>query len=266
MTIERKVDLPPVYEITAAANRAYTLLPTGRKAVYLVGHGAHRDWHGGVAEIFNEYLDGLVPVFVPQDDNEVEEGGYRPILKRPNELRVRGATSGIIFDTSAKEYTLVDGVFIPTSTSNSGQWIDFLRLADYLDIPTLASIVTWDEIGVSTVPIHSDYKTKGRVYTGPKRFVMLNSIPIEVAARMQQNNRTTEEVENFIKNGRIIPDRLRQYETYLRKAGLYLSDEHLENVLMGNLNRITELDLGSFLHPDEWSTPLVRVGVLGDRR
>lgn len=259
MVIEVKTDLPPTYKIRKAAEALSLVMPYGTKAVYSIGHGSQRDWEGGVGRIYSEYLDDLVVVFAPQDDYK-RPGGYRPLQKPPRNLRVRGASSGLIFDTSSKEFTSVDGIDIPTSSSQSGAWVDLLRSADYLGIPQFFSSVTTDFLGISTVPIEPVYIEKSRSYFGPRRFIELNLVSLKVAASQIKNGKPHERFREQLAAGEIVPTRLRRYEMFLRQIGAWKDDKLLEDVVMPNLNLIVEPAL---LEKDEkFSLPYTLSGVL----
>lgn len=244
MVIETKTDLPPEYKTRISAEILASLMPKGRIAVYLGGYGALRDWEGGVGRIFNEYFGELSPVFMPQDDlpRPRRLDGYRPVLKHPRKLKVDGAITGILFDTSDKSFTVVNGVSIPSSPSQIGLLVDILRLLDYLELHKLATSVTFDHWGISTSPIDHVYKEKSRPYIGPRRFLGLNIISFEDAAEMLKNNVSYDQLEEQLKRGELPPKRLRRYEAYLRSRGRYKGKTPLDELIIPRLGTIVEPD------------------------
>lgn len=235
MATQIKTVLPPTYKIERAAETLGDVMPYGIKAVYLIGHGGQRDWEGGVGRIFREYLEDMIPIFVPQDDNK-KPGGYRPLQKSPRSLRVRGATSALIFDTSSKEFTSIDGTDVPTSSSQSGAWIDLLRHANYLEIPQFFSLLTSDFSGNSTISIEPMYEK----YYGPRKFVELNLVSLKVAASQLRNQSPYERFRERLTTGKIVPTRLRRYEKFLIRSEAWSNEVPLEEVVIPNLKLIVE--------------------------
>lgn len=236
--------LPPAYQIRKAVETIARSKPSGVMAVYLTGHGAERDFKSGdgVGTVFREYIEDIVPVFVPQDDY-VRPGNYRPLLATPRQLKVKGATSAIIVDTSSKEFTVIDRrIVVPTSSSQSGAQIDILKCADYLEIPVIFHMITSDFFGTSNAPIDPIFQREGRPYLGPRKFLELNLVSLRNAAKEISR---LDEYENFrqrLTTGKIIPSRLNRYERYLRKANLWTGKSLVEAVIP-NLHLLAEIDV-----------------------
>lgn len=240
MVLKIKTDLPIENKIRQTAERIYLIRDRhkayGNTPVYLIGYGAVRDWNSGISRTFMEYLSGLVPIPVPQDDH-VRPGGYRPLMTSPRKLRINGASFGIIFETSTRGYIIHNGVFLPASPSQNGALIGILALTD---IPHLTTSVTYDDLGIAAFPIEPSFAMKRRFYLGPRRFLDLNLIDPEVAARMQREHVSTEEIEKRIKEGGISPNRLKRYEEFLRARNMYEGKIKLESTVLEGLDRICE--------------------------
>ncbi|MBI2005388.1 MAG: hypothetical protein HYS80_01350 [Candidatus Aenigmarchaeota archaeon] len=240
MTMKIKTDIPPEFKIKRAAEQVYLLRnaqnASGITPVYLIGHGGERDWVSGIGRIFSLYLSDLRPIPVSQED-PVRPGGYRRLTESPRRLTVRGAEFGFIFDTSSRGYIEYNGILIPASSSLSGAILDIMTATD---LPHIATVVTHDELGGSSVPIEHDYSTRGRDYIGTRRFLMLNLIRPKLAANFKQESTTTQQIEDKLRSGMIIPERLRRYERWLISQG-YSDEAKLEKVVIGGLDRIVEL-------------------------
>ncbi len=241
MAIEAKADLPGKFRIRKAADQIYSIRERyhahGVTPVILVGYGAERDWKSGVGNIFAEYLTGLLPIPVPQDDS-VTDQGYRP-LQELEKLRVKDASFGIIFESSSRGYMPMNNVLLPTSPSQSGALISTLISTD---IPHLTTSATYDDLGVIAVPIEPSYKAKGRDYIGPKKFLLLNLVEPEVAVQMLRDGASAQQIEERIRSGEAVPTRLRNFEEFLRSTGSLESRLPLEKLLLENLDRVHELE------------------------
>jgi len=241
MMTKIKTDLPSERDQRFAAEKIQRMKnrynANGKTPVYLIGYGAKRDWDSGVSAIFSEYLDGLIPVWVPQVDKP-NPGGYRHLMKNPTKLNVKGSSFGIVYDSSSRGFIPNDGTFaFPASPSQCGSLIDILISTD---VPHITTCSTEDYVGATAIPIEYLYVAKKRHYTGPRRLLVLNSIKPAAAIYAELNHVKTEDIEKDIAEGKIIPSRLIRYEKYLRHRNFYTDRRPLEDVLFKHLDRICE--------------------------
>jgi len=155
--------LPEIGLIEEAARHCYKHLNSDKTVIYLIGHGAIRDWYcssyenktplpGSVGNIFSKYNQNLSIRQVGQSDLVLAQ--MRPIYPLDNrDLVVRGAKHAIIFDTSIKEKEAPS--IIP---------------ALYNFLPNMDCIfwiaVTSDFFGYAHFPIEHIYKKNNLTYSG----------------------------------------------------------------------------------------------------